>query len=341
MNRIQRAVPLVMVAALAITGCSGQEDKAETTVRVVVHDSFSLPDSLIKKFETETGYKLVTSSAGEAGVVNQLILTKDHPKYDAAYGVDGYSAYDALDEGIFAPLSSDKDSELANTLANDVLEDALVPVDQGDVCVNVDHAWFEAKQMAEPESIADLATKEYAPLLVTENPATSATGLAFFVATTAQDGGFEEYWKSMLENGTKVAAGWSDAYYSDFSGADGKGDYPLVVSYSSSPAETGGKTGSIDGTCTRQVEYAGVIEGAKNSAGGQAFVDFMLSDSVQEALPESMYMYPINPDIALPENWATYAQLSEQPIAVDLKEVSLNRTAWIKKWTEIYERQGN
>lgn len=134
-------------------------------------------------------------------------------------------------------------------------------------------------------------------------------------------------------------ASWSDAYYTDFSGGDGKGEYPLVVSYSTSPAETSGATGSLDATCTRQVEYAGVVKGAANSEGAQAFVDFMLSDDVQSAMAENMYMYPINTAIELPTEWAKYATLSENPLTIDAREVADNKDAWIKAWSSIYEAQ--
>ena len=345
----RRAVALSAAALVTFgaTACSASDQSSDTesssgsgTVNVLVHDSFSLPDELIQQFEDETGYKLVTSSAGDAGVVNQLILTKDNPGVDAAYGVDGYSAYTALDEGVFESYVS---SAVPDSAADDVLEDSLNPIDMADVCVNVDHDWFEQNGVEAPTTIADLATAEYAPLLVAQNPSTSATGLAFLIATIADQGtdGFESYWSDLLANGTKVDAGWSDAYYTDFSGADGKGDYPLVVSYSSSPAESAGATGSIEGTCTRQVEYAGVVAGAANEAGAKAFVDFMLSDDVQAALPESMYMYPINTSIELPAEWAQYATLTDAPLTMDLRDVADNREAWIKDWTTVYEAQGN
>ena len=46
--------------------------------------------------------------------------------------------------------------------------------------------------------------------------------------------GYEGYWRSLRANGVKVAKGWTEAYYTDFSRNGGK--RPLVVSYASSPA---------------------------------------------------------------------------------------------------------
>lgn len=318
------------------TDASGKSGDA-TTINVLVHDSFNIPDELIEQFEKDSGYKVVTTSPGDAGVVvNQLILSKDNPTVDAVYGVENFSVAKAVDAGVFAPYTS---ANLPESAQQYVLDEALTPIDMGDVCVNVDHAWFKDNGVAEPVTLDDLAKPEYAQLLVVEDAAASSPGLAFLIGTIGAKGedGYEAYWKQLFEGGAKVASGWSDAYYSDFSASEGKGDYPLVVSYASSPAETEGATGSLDATCTRQVEYAGVVAGAKNPEGAQAFVDFLLSDPVQEAIPANMYMYPVNADIALPAEWEKYAQLTDKPIEIDEAQVAENRDAWIKAWTTLYE----
>ncbi|MCF2706144.1 thiamine ABC transporter substrate-binding protein [Arcanobacterium haemolyticum] len=337
------SLALAGVLALAMSACSSSGQKAESTagtqgsVNVLVHDSFDLPKELIERFEEETGYKLTTTSAGDAGVTNYLLLAKDKAGIDAAYGIDSYTAYQALDGGIFATYVS---QALPESARGDVLEDSLNPIDQGDVCVNIDHGWFQENGVAEPTSLDQLAEPEYASRLVVENPASSSPGLAFLVATIADQGedGYEAYWQKLLANGAKVAGSWSDAYYSDFSGSEGNGAYPLVVSYATSPAETEGATGIMTASCTRQVEYAGVLAGAANSDGGKAFVDFMLSDDVQKALPESMYMYPINTSIELPEAWARYATQPDSTLNVAPRDAADKREGWIASWTTIAEK---
>ena len=332
---------------LALSACSSSGDgssagetagaSATQTINVLVHDSFSIPDELISQFEKDSGYKVVTTSPGDSGVVvNQLILSKDNPTADAVYGVENFSVAKAVDAGVFAHYTS---ANLPESAKQYVLDEALTPIDMGDVCVNVDHAWFKENNLAEPETLDDLAKPEYAKLLVVEDAASSSPGLAFLIGTIGAKGvgGYEAYWKQLFEGGAKVASGWSDAYYSDFSASEGAGDYPLVVSYASSPAETEGATGSLDATCTRQVEYAGVVAGAKNPEGAKAFVDFLLSDAVQEVIPANMYMYPVNTDIALPAEWEKYAKLTDEPIAIDEALVAKNRDAWIKAWTTLHE----
>jgi thiamine transport system substrate-binding protein len=58
---------------------------------------------------------------------------------------------------VLAPYSSPNLPASAESLA---LGDALTPIDQGQVCVNIDHAWFEEQGMAEPTTLDELAQPE-------------------------------------------------------------------------------------------------------------------------------------------------------------------------------------
>ena len=93
----------------------------------------------------------------------------------------------------------------------------------------------------------------------------------------------------------------------------------------------------IEDSCTPQVEYAGVLEGAKNPEGAQAFVDFLLTEEVQSALPESMYMYPIDESVQLPEEWAQNAPLVEDAITPDPARIDERREDLLKEWTALAE----
>ena len=86
-------------------------------------------------------------------------------------------------------------------------------------------------------------------------------GLAFLLGTIGAAGadGWQQYWTGLKDNGVKVVSDWDSAYYVDFSGSEGKGDRPLVVSYASSPPSevndgmTAAPTVTLLDTCFRQV----------------------------------------------------------------------------------------
>ncbi|MBT0993674.1 thiamine ABC transporter substrate-binding protein [Cellulomonas sp. DKR-3] len=352
------AVPVLALGACSLTGSTAASSDptpsgataggaatgaAGTTVTLVTHDSFALSDGLLEQFTADTGIDVEVVQPGDAGaLVNQLVLTKDAPLGDVVFGIDNSFASRALEEGVVAPYAAQGDAagDAAGFAVAGDDEGALTAVDFGDVCLNVDHAWFAKKKLAEPTTLDDLTEPEYADLLVVPNPVTSSPGFAFLLATIgAKPDGWHDYWQALVDNGLKVADGWSDAYFTDFSGGGGDGPRPIVLSYASSPPSTvpeGGTeptTGALLDTCFRQVEYAGVLTGAQNPAGAQALLDFLLSDEVQADIPGSMYMYPVSATVDLPADWAQWAPLAEQPFDVAPDQISANRDTWLQEWS--------
>lgn len=347
----------VLVLALATSGCSllgeGGEEAAEerpNDVVLVTHESFVLPDELKATFEQRSGFALTIRAAGDAGsLTNKLVLTQGSPTGDVAYGVDNTFASRALDADVFAPYVGDlpigADSYRLRTSGGEP-EVRLAPVDQANVCINVDTTWFARKRLDPPSTLADLTDPAYRDLLVLPGAATSSTGLAFLLATIAEYGaGWEDYWVDLMANGTKLTAGWSDAYYVDFTQGGEDGKRPIVLSYDSSPAFTineddpeTSRTEALLDTCFQQVEYAGILSGATNPEGGNQLVTFLLSAEVQAALPESMYVFPVRSDVELPADWARFALQPTEPFRVDPAVITAQRDEWLQRWNEITTR---
>ena len=65
-----------------------------------------------------------------------------------------------------------------------------------------------------------------------------------------------------------------------------------------------------------------MLEGAGNPKGMQKFIDFMLGREFQEALPDNMYVYPVDRSAALPDAWAKFARVAPKPYEVDPAEIS-------------------
>jgi len=351
-------LPAVALALVA-TGCStigsgddqgGTDAKGQPTrVVLVTHESFVLPEDLQKKFEEESGYQLVVRASGDAGALtNKLVLTKGDPLGDVAFGVDNTFASRALDEGVFAPydatLPAGADQYVLPGDGGDGKARALTPIDNASVCVNVDDTWFAAHHQDPPATLDDLADPAYQNLFVTPGAATSSPGMAFLLATIAKYGdGWPDYWTKLMDNGTKLTEGWSDAYQVDFTQGGGKGDRPIVLSYDSSPAFTIAKDGTsttsaLLDTCFRQVEYAGVLAGAQNTQGAEELVDFLLSPEVQAALPESMYVFPVDSSVQLPKEWAQFAKQPTAPLEVAPADIAANRDDWLREWSDVTSR---
>jgi thiamine transport system substrate-binding protein len=226
---------------------------------------------------------------------------------------------------------------------NQIIDGPLSEVNYSDVCLNYDRVWFEQNKIAPPTSWKDLTDPTYQGLTVVSNPLTSSPGLAFLATTVAGFGeaGFESYWQDLKANEVKVAAGWEEAYFTEFSGSAGMGSYPIVLSYSSSPAaeirEDGeSQTVALLDECFRQIEYIGVLDGAPNKEGAKELVEFLLSESFQSTMPGLMYVYPVNPDAEIPSEWSKFGPMARSTIGQGL-DIALNRVLWQDKWSAIFE----
>ena len=350
MQKRNTIVGLTLASALALglSGCGSSgsvSDDAQKLV-LVTHDSFSLSEGVLAEFSKQTGYEVEVQAAGDGGeLVNKLVLTKDSPLGDVVFGIDNTFASLAVNEGVLEDYAS-KDLTAAEEqylLPAGSGREQLTPIDNGDVCINVDHEWFADAGIEEPVTLDDLVKPEYKDLLVAPAANSSSPGLAFLLATVAAygDDGWKDYWQKLVDNGVKIDAGWSDAYYVDFSGPSSEGDRPLVVSYASSPpfevpeGSSVAPTGALLDTCFRQTEYAGVIAGTEHPEAAQKLVDFLFSVDVQNDIPESMYVFPVNALATLPEGWSDYAEIAENPYVIEPAEIDANRKQWISEWAAI------
>ena len=352
MHRPHRAWLLAVVPLLLVlAGCGGGagEDRSRTLV-VATHDSWAMPKSVLAAFTRKTGITVKIQPQGDAGeLTNKLVLTKDDPVADGVYGIDNTFGPRAVSNDVLAsyaarlPTGADR-----FRLPGDTSKD-LTPVDYSDVCVNVDDAWFAEHHLAAPRTLDDLTKPAYKDLFVTPGATTSSPGLAFLYATIAAHGGvqgqgWQTYWRRLMTNGAKITSGWSDAYEVDFTAGGGKGDRPIVTSYSSSPPFTIPKgatrptTSALLDTCFRQVEYAGVLEGSQNPAGMRKFIDFMLERTFQSALPDNMYVYPVDPDVSLPREWARWAPPARHPWTVDPATMATRMNSLLGDWRDVTSR---
>ncbi|MER7566674.1 thiamine ABC transporter substrate binding subunit [Streptomyces sp. NPDC048523] len=353
MNNKKFCAVVVGLGLVTLSACgSSSDDSASSgskTVTLVSHDSWAVSKSVLADFEKKSGYRVKVLEDGDAGqAVNKAILTKDNPQGDVFFGVDNTLLSRALDNGLFQPYEAKGADRIKTGYRVD--GDKVTPIDTGDICVNYDKAYFTAHKLQPPTSYDDLIKPAYKNLLVTENASTSSPGLGFLLGTAAKygDDGWQGYWKKLKANGVKVVDGWEQAYNEEFSGSAGgkkaKADRPLVVSYASSPpaeviyADPKPKTaptGVAQGTCFRQIEYAGLLSNAKNTKGGKALVDFLLTKEFQQDMPLNMFVYPVIDGAQVPAEFTAYGPQAKDPETMDPAKIADNRDDWVKSWTSL------
>jgi thiamine transport system substrate-binding protein len=311
----------------------------------MTHDSFSASEDVIAHFEAENNVKVKFLSSGDTGTaLNKAILSKDNPLADVFYGVDNTFLSRALEEGIFETYESTHLVDIPQQFKLDP-ENRALPIDFGDVCLNYDIAYFEENSLDPPKTLEDLIKPEYSRLLVVENPATSSPGLAFLLTTIGHFGedSYLDYWESLLVNDVLVVNDWETAYYAEFSRWGGQ--RPIVVSYGSSPPfevifaeepiDTPPTAAVVnDGTCFRQIEFAGILTGTQNRDLAGKWIDFMLSTTFQQDIPLQMYVFPVNPNAELDEIFVNFLAIPDKPAYVSAEDIAENRESWIRDWTE-------
>jgi thiamine transport system substrate-binding protein len=333
-----------IVAGPVSASASAPSRSDNTTITLMTHDSFAASKKVMRAFTKKTGVTVKVLPSGDAGAaVNQAILTKSNPLGDVFFGIDNTLLSRGLDAGIFVPYKSPELAGISKDLQLDP-KNRVTPVDTGDVCVNFDRKYFTDRNLTVPTTLDDLAKPEYKGLLVVENPATSSPGLAFMLATVSKYGpnGWRDYWQKLRDNDVKVVDGWEQAYNTEFSGSAGKGNYPLVVSYATSPpAEVVNAdpqpeeppTGALLDTCFRQIEFAGILKGTTHEKAAKQFIDFMLSDQFQQDMPLQMYVFPARDGTKLPSVFVKYAKVAPRPFSLPPQDIAKNRDQWIDQWT--------
>lgn len=344
--RAVAAAGVLLLLGGVLAGCgSASPGAASKTLVVATHDSWAMSKKVMTAFERRTGITVKIQPQGDAGeLTNKLVLTQGNPIADMTYGIDNTFASRAVDAGV---LSSYTPKDAPASLARFELPQGggrgqLTPIDYGDVCVNVDNSWFAQHHLAPPRTFTDLTRPAYRNLFVTEGPTTSSPGMAFLLATIDHFGnGWQGYWRKLMANGTKVDAGWSDAWDVDYTAGGGHGNRPIVLSYASSPPDTvDPKTGrpttsALLDTCFRQIEYAGILKGAANPAAAKKFIDFMLGKQFQAAMPQEMYVYPVDTSVRLPADWARWAKVAPHPATMPPREITAHRSQWLAQWRDV------
>ncbi|HDD61728.1 MAG: thiamine ABC transporter substrate-binding protein [Chloroflexota bacterium] len=336
----------ILLAGLVflMAACKATPEKP-IVLTVMTHDSFAVSESVVAFFEMQNNVDVQFLEVGDTGTaVNKAALSKENPLADVFYGVDNTFLSRALNEDIFEVYQSPILKEIDPVFVLDKSFRAL-PVDFGDVCLNYQKSYFIENNLAAPDSLEDLIDPDYEGLLTVQNPATSSPGLAFLMTTIGYYGedGYLEYWDKLVANGVNIVNDWETAYYSAFSQAGGTD--PIVVSYGSSPpfevlfaeeplddAPTAAVTSP--GTCFRQIEFVGILNGTPNRELAEKWIDYMLSPEFQEDIPLNMYVFPVNDNAVLEETFRKYLEVPEVTADISPDMIAANREKWINDWTE-------
>ena len=177
--------------------------------------------------------------------------------------------------------------------------------------------------------------------IVLQDPRTSTPGLGLVLWVKAVYGDkAPEAWAKLKNRVLTVTPGWSEAY-----GLFTKGEAPMVLSYTTSPAyhmvaenTEKYKAAAFEEGHYLQIEVAGVTTtGAKNPHAAK-FMAFMTGPAFQDVIPETNWMFPAG-KTDKPLNPA-FGKLVEpsKTLLFSADEVAANRKAWVDEWLAAMSR---
>ena len=287
----------------------GKTEPAEKHIVVYTYDSFASEwgpgAEIAQRFKEETGYTVQYVIFEDSGaMLSKAIAEKNSPRADVLLGINAFLVDKTRNADVLEPYAS---AQLKNAVPQQVMMTAdhlLTPFDWGYFAIMYD----TQSKVPAPQSLADLTKPEYAKSLVIMDPRTSAPGLGFAAWTKAVYGNdYLSYWKRLAPSILTMSHSWSSGY-----GLFTAGEAPLAVSYTTSMAYhiRYDKTDRYQALVFDEgnmiaLEGMGVVKNAPHKAGAQAFIDFMLTEKAQAALPETQWMYPANSKTPLPESFKT------------------------------------
>ncbi|EPW1045925.1 thiamine ABC transporter substrate binding subunit [Vibrio parahaemolyticus] len=320
---------LNLIALAAITSTSAFA--AENTLTIYTYDSFAAdwgPGPKIEQaFEAKCGCD-VNFVALEDGVsiLNRLRLEGGNSKADIVLGLDNNLMAEAKKTG----LLTEHNVDTANTvLPNGWSDTTFVPYDYGYFAF----VYNKEKLANPPKSMKELVETRDDLKVIYQDPRTSTPGQGLMLWMKSIYGDdVTQAWQKLASKTVTVTKGWSEAYSMFLNG-----ESDLVLSYTTSPAyhliaENDSKfaTANFAEGHYMQVEVAAKVKGSKNSELADQFMNFILSDEFQSAMPTGNWMYPVI-DVELPKGFETLSVPSKS-LSFSADEVAKMRKSWIREW---------
>ncbi len=312
---------------------------AQDKLTIYTYDSFTSewgPGPAVEKaFEAECNCAVdFVSVADGVALLNRLKLEGASTKADIVLGLDTSLTAEARDSGLFAPHGVQSD---ALTIPGGWEDDQFLPYDYGYFAVVYNTEMLENP----PSSLKELVEGDASQKIVIQDPRTSTPGLGLLLwmkAVYGDEAGAA--WEKLNKRVLTVTPGWSEAY-----GLFTKGEAPMVLSYTTSPAyhiiadkSERYQAASFAEGHYLQVEVAGVTkQGAENPLAKQ-FMAFMLTPVFQDVIPETNWMLPAA-KTSQPLNEAFERMVKPtQSLKIAPEEIAQNRRAWIDEWLAVMSR---
>jgi len=272
--------------------------------------------------------------ADGVALLNRLKIEGKNTRADVVLGLDTNLTDEAKKTGLFAPAGIDMGNVKLPVAWSDK---TFVPFDYGYFDIV-----YDTQVVKDPAgSLKALVDGDPAQKLVIEDPRTSTPGLGFLLWMKAVYGAdAKAAWAKLKPRILTVTPGWSEAY-----GLFTKGEVPMVVSYTTSPAyhmieEKSDRYQALDPSegLYLEVEVAGRIAASPHAELARKFLQFMIGPEFQDVIPTTNWMFPAGKISG--ELPAAFGKLVKpaKSLMFSPAEVAANRKAWTDEWLQVMSK---
>jgi thiamine transport system substrate-binding protein len=307
--------------------------QAKETLTIYTYESFVSewgPGAKIKEsFEKTCDCTVEWVGLGDGvAALNRLKLEGANTKADLVLGLDTSLTAEATATGLFGKHGIDK--SLART-PQPWTDDYFMPFDYAHFAVIYD----TEKMKVPPKSLDELVNGDPSQKIVLEDPRSSTPGLGFLLWMKSVYGDkAADAWKKLQPRVLTFTPGWSEAY-----GLFTKGEVPMVLSYTTSPAyhmvaenTSRYQAASFSEGHYLQIEVAGLIEASPEKELARKFLSFMMTPAFQDFIPTNNWMLPAGEiKEPLPDAFNKIV-VPAKTLLFSPDEVFRNRRAWVDEW---------
>ncbi|MDH6231158.1 thiamine transport system substrate-binding protein [Mesorhizobium soli] len=312
---------------------------AADKLTIYTYESFTSewgPGPQVKKaFEAECGCEVdFVSVADGVALLNRVKLEGKSTKADIVLGLDTNLTAEAKQSGLFAPSGVG----LADVkVPGGWSDDTFVPFDYGYFAVIYNTETLKNP----PKSLKELVDGDANEKIAIQDPRTSTPGLGLLLWVKSVYGDkAPEAWAKLKNRVLTVTPGWSESY-----GLFTKGEAPMVLSYTTSPAYhmVAEKTDKYQAAPFEeghylQVEVAGITTTGAENPLAKKFMEFMVSPGFQDTIPETNWMFPAGKTEKPLDPAFDKLVKPTKTLAISAEDIAANRKAWVDEWLGVMSK---
>ncbi len=327
----------VLGIVLSLVACTSapEEPTEEATDKLVIYtpNSEGIINAVIPLFEQKYGVEVELIQAGTGELMTRLQSEVSAPYADVMFG--GSKSQFAANPDIFQEYVSENDQYVLEAYRNTSGYMTSYVLDGSVLIVNTDLIGD-----IELNGYADLLNPELKGKIATADPSASSSAFAQLTNALLAMGGYEseeswEYVKALVEQWDgKIASGSSAVYKSVAAG-----EMVVGLSYED-PCATLVKDGANvkivypeEGAVYLPATMA-VVKGAQNIVNAKLFIDFVISEEVQNIFGSTLTNRPVREGAATADYMTPMADI--KVLVEDQDYVSANKAAIVERYTEIF-----